>query len=63
MRLIALAAVPLLALSAAASADHHAAPKAMDKPAKVAVNAALAAAVADPKRDAYRPLDQWRRPA
>lgn len=63
MRLFALAAASLLAMSAAASADHHAKPKKMATSAKVAVNPALAAAVADSKRDTDRARDQWRKPA
>lgn len=63
MRLIAaLAAVPLLALSATAPAA-PAKPKAAATTERVTVNPALAAAAADPRRAADRARDQWRKPA
>jgi predicted methyltransferase len=64
MRRIALSIVPLIAFAVPAAADHHA-PAATDATAaaEVAVNPSLAAAVADPKRDADRARDRWRNPA
>ena len=59
MRLLALCTLPLLALSVPAAADHHAAPA----KAAVKIDPALAAAVADPRRDPERARDQWRKPA
>ena len=62
MRLFALCTLPLLALAVPLAADHHMAPKKAPA-AVVTVNPALSAAVADPRRDADRPRDQWRKPA
>lgn len=61
MRLVAaVAAAPLLALTLAAPAG---ATKPEAASTSVAVNPALAAAVADPRRDADRSRDAWRKPA
>jgi len=58
MRSTALIALPImLAAAIVTSVPAHA------KPAAVAVNPALAAAVADARRDADRPRDRWRQPA
>ena len=61
MRLVAaVAAAPLLALALAAPAG---ATKPEAASTSEAVNPALAAAVADPRRDADRSRDTWRKPA
>ena len=60
------AALPLVALAVAAATPADAA---RQRPARaaaakpVAINPALAAAVADPRRDADRARDRWRKPA
>lgn len=61
MRLLALCSIPMLAFAAPALADNHA--KTPTAATSVTVNPALAAAVADARRDADRPRDQWRKPA
>jgi len=61
MRLLALCTLPLLALAVPA-AGHPVAPK-KGVAAAVTVDPLLSAAVADPRRDADRPRDQWRKPA
>lgn len=60
MRLLAFCTIPLLALAVPAAADHHAKP--VTNSAAITVDPVLAAAVADPKRDADRARDQWRKP-
>ncbi len=60
MRLAALCTLPLFVLAASASAAQS--PAAADRVA-ITVGPALAAAVADPRRDADRPRDRWRKPA
>lgn len=59
MRLLALCTLPLLALAMPAVAGQGTTTTA----AAIAIDPALAAAVADPKRDPDRARDQWRKPA
>ncbi len=60
MRRIALCTLPLLMLAAPAAAQQ---PPPATAAGAIAIDPALAAAVADPRRDADRPRDQWRKPA
>ena len=60
MRSLALLLLPMLAAAVPASAQT---PPASTTAAAVSVDPALAAAVADPRRDADRARDQWRKPA
>ncbi|QDM41304.1 class I SAM-dependent methyltransferase [Altererythrobacter sp. TH136] len=60
MRSLALLLLPMLAAAVPASAQT---PPTSTAAAAVAVDPALAAAVADPRRDADRARDQWRKPA
>ncbi len=60
--LCALAAIPAILIAAPAAADHHASAGAAVMAAK-AIDPALAAAVADPRRNEDRARDQWRKPA
>lgn len=62
MRPLTLCAASFIALAATASGSAAAA-QAPSAQAAIAIDPALAAAVADPKRDADRPRDQWRKPA
>ncbi|MCA1660666.1 MAG: methyltransferase [Novosphingobium sp.] len=62
MRRLSLLALSAVLLAAPAAADHHAeAGKAAMTPARI--SPALAAAVADPRRDEDRARDVWRKPA